>query len=467
MRKLRFVAVIALVTSAAPGDAQPGAPTPLALAATPATATFTYQGRLTVAGVPANAGYDFQFTLYDDAAAGSVIGSGTHTILGIAVANGLFTAVLDFGADAYRGDARFLQVAVRPAGVGGYQTLMPRQKVTAAPYASGLVVPFVATSNATTSTFTALNTSLVLGTGAAGVKGEGRIGVSGVSPIGGYWGVVGTYGAAPSGAIFQSGVYGTSSTANGVVGLSETGKAVWGKRTAATGTEPAIHGESNSTHDEAVGILGEINQFSPGSFAAGVKGVSIGTNELGIGVYGLTETGFGVYGRATAASGHAGYFSGPVHVAGALTKTSGTFKIDHPLDPANRYLSHSFVESPEMKNVYDGVATLDGAGCATVELPAYFEALNRDFRYQLTALGAPGPYLHVAREIEDGRFIVAGGDPGQRVSWQVTGIRKDAHALGNPVRVEEEKEPRDRGRYIDPIAHGQPPEKAIGQTRPQ
>jgi hypothetical protein len=94
--------------------------------------------------------------------------------------------------------------------------------------------------------------------------------------------------------------------------------------------------------------------------------------------------------------------SGPVNITGPLTKPAGSFKIDHPLDPANKYLSHSFVESPDMKNVYDGVVTLDDMGEAEIVLPDWFGALNKDFRYQLTAIGAPAPNLHISEEIPDG-----------------------------------------------------------------
>src|SRR5207249_878008 len=118
--------------------------------------------------------------------------------------------------------------------------------------------------------------------------------------------------------------------------------------------------------------------------------------------------------------------------------------IDHPLDPANKYLSHSFVESPDMKNVYDGVVVLDANSEAKVELPEWFEALNRDFRYQLTAVGAPAPNLHIARKIEDNSFTIAGGQPGLEVSWQVTGIRKDSWAQANPLAVVEEKPANER-----------------------
>jgi hypothetical protein len=93
-----------------------------------------------------------------------------------------------------------------------------------------------------------------------------------------------------------------------------------------------------------------------------------------------------------------------LNVTGNLTKGGGAFKIDHPLDPENKYLYHSFVESPDMKNVYDGIVILNARGEGWVELPDWFEALNRDFRYQLTAVGAAMPRLHVAQEIEGNRF---------------------------------------------------------------
>ena len=88
-------------------------------------------------------------------------------------------------------------------------------------------------------------------------------------------------------------------------------------------------------------------------------------------------------------------------ITGNLEKAGGSFKIDHPLDPANKYLCHSFVESPDMKNVYDGVVVLDNKGKAEIELPDWFGILNKDFRYQLTAIGAPGPNLYIAEEISE------------------------------------------------------------------
>jgi hypothetical protein len=142
--------------------------------------------------------------------------------------------------------------------------------------------------------------------------------------------------------------------------------------------------------------------------------------------------------------------SGTVHVVGSLTKGGGSFLIDHPLDPANKYLSHSFVESPDMKNVYDGIVVLNPKGQAWVELPDYFQALNMDFRYQLTPIGNPGQHiLYIAKEISGNRFKIAGGKPGAKVSWQVTGIRHDAYANAHRIRVEEDKGEK-RGTYLHP-----------------
>jgi hypothetical protein len=146
--------------------------------------------------------------------------------------------------------------------------------------------------------------------------------------------------------------------------------------------------------------------------------------------------------------------NGNAQVTGSLSKGGGSFKIDHPLDPARKYLYHSFVESPDMMNVYNGTVALDREGRARVELPDWFEALNRDFRYQLTAVGAPAPNLHISSKVADGTFAIAGGQEGQEVSWQVTGIRQDAWANAHRIPVEVEKPTRDEGRYLHPELFG-------------
>lgn len=155
---------------------------------------------------------------------------------------------------------------------------------------------------------------------------------------------------------------------------------------------------------------------------------------------------------------------GNLNVTGTLSKGGGSFKIDHPLDPANKYLSHSFVESPDMMNIYNGLVVLDAHGKATVQMPDWFESLNSDFRYQLTAIGAPGPNLFVAEEINGNRFRIAGGKPGMKVSWQVTGIRQDAWANAHRIPVEEDKPNNERGYYLHPDLYGASADRQVGNA---
>lgn len=141
--------------------------------------------------------------------------------------------------------------------------------------------------------------------------------------------------------------------------------------------------------------------------------------------------------------------SGNLHVYGNLSKSSGSFRIDHPQDPENKYLYHSFVESPDMKNVYDGVATCNSRGEVTVKLPGYFETLNRDFRYQLTCIGGYSA-VYVRKEVSGNEFEIAGGKPGLKVSWQVTGIRQDPWAEAHRIQVEVDKVGDERGKLSQP-----------------
>jgi hypothetical protein len=210
-----------------------------------------------------------------------------------------------------------------------------------------------------------------------------------------------------------------------------------------------------------------------------VRGDDDNVPPRGYGVAGWSSTRYGLY--ASSDAGYAGLLegkvdmtsdvnmTGPVTITGPLTKPGGSFKIDHLLDPANKYLSHSFVESPDMKNVYDGMVTLDDKCEADIELPDWFGALNKDFRYQLTAIGAPGPNLYIAEEISNGaiiigyggntsgssssngcnnnRFKIAGDALGMKVSWHVTGTRKDPWANAHRISVEEDKPAKERGYY--------------------
>lgn len=322
------------------------------------------------------------------------------------------------------------------------------------PSAGGFELPYYGTTTYTGSAFKVGN--LDTGNGAA-MEGHcsGKYGAYFTSskPVAS---ATGLYAEATGDGDFQSiGVYGLATPADnyGYGGYFRGGnKGVWGK---------VISSEVNPVGYYAVDGLVEGYY----GFNYGVRGrVTMGDN-YNYGVYGeCTAAGanYGVYGAASNGStNYAGYFSGNVHVNGTLSKSGGSFKIDHPLDPENKYLSHSFVESPDMMNVYNGNVTLDAAGEAWVTMPDYFEALNRDFRYQLTAIGGPGPNLYIAEKISGNSFRISGGAPGLEVSWQVTGIRQDPFANAHRIQVEEPKRPEEQGKYLNPEAFGQSAELGL------
>jgi hypothetical protein len=154
-----------------------------------------------------------------------------------------------------------------------------------------------------------------------------------------------------------------------------------------------------------------------------------------------------LYVKKEGINGVAAILNGHVTVNGELRKMSGSFVIDHPLDPDNKLLSHSFVESPDMKNIYDGIVVLDDNGEASVTLPDWFQALNKDFRYQLTCIGS-WAQVYISEEINNNTFKIAGGKPGMKVSWMVTGIRHDPWAEQHRIKVEKTKQKK--GTYLFP-----------------
>jgi len=237
-----------------------------------------------------------------------------------------------------------------------------------------------------------------------------------------------------------------------------------------------------------IGIRGESSTNGRGVFGLSVTGIGVsgqstssfgvsGSSSSGVGVTATSGSSDGIYAltnssdpakaaiRAFAQAGaFAGIFQGNVSVSGMLSKGGGSFKIDHPLDPENKYLYHSFVESPDMKNIYDGNVTTDEDGQAIVELPDYFEALNSDYRYQLTVLGTFAQAI-VAQKIKGNRFVIKTSAPNVEVSWQVTGIRQDAFAKKNRIQVEVDKTEQERGLYLHPAAFDQPLDRGIEWAR--
>lgn len=245
----------------------------------------------------------------------------------------------------------------------------------------------------------------------------------------------------------------------GGCGISITGNLFYGNGTsgstlitfASNGTYFSITGNFIAGWGTVLNITGPSNQiFFSGNWVSGYTTFLSGTTPSSGMI--VDPTGQTLIYGTSQFTGQA-IFDGNVSVLGTLTKGGGSFKIDHPLDPANKYLLHSFVESPDMMNIYNGVVTLDSRGRAEVKLPSYFEALNQDFRYQLTPLGAFAP-VYVSGKVKNNSFRIAGGRPGMEVSWQVTGIRHDVFANANRITVEEEKTPQEKGHYLYPALFG-------------
>jgi len=361
---------------------------------------------------------------------------------------------------------------------------------------------------------------------ATAVKGQNYGSGNGVVGIAAYGNGVYAYSQGGIGLFASStnntGIYGSSTNGIGIYGYTTTGSpaikgenagsgaavyasnygtgnAIEGYSTAAMGTS----GWTSDTTGNFAGVYGATGGPSPAIKAynsgsgQGVNAYAIG----GAGVSALSTDNFGVWARSVNSYGlyaqsnttTAGYFrgfsasaatviisndsgvgapalsvlgatttTGNMSVGGTLSKAAGSFLIDHPLDPENKVLRHSFVESPDMKNIYDGTIILDANGQAVVEMPAYFDALNVTYRYQLTSIGKYMP-LFVKEKIANNRFVIASAngakDAGAEVSWQVTGVRNDAYAQKHRIVVEEEKgsgtaSNYKKGEYLSPDAYG-------------
>ena len=257
------------------------------------------------------------------------------------------------------------------------------------------------------------------------------------------------------------GVIGRSVMGYGVYGISKTQQGVFGKSDNVM--YPGVQGESSS---------GAIHGYLGGKYGAlGDNGSWYGVlgHQSG-GVYAVSITGGNNVVLANAT--RAGDFTGNVRITGNLTVSgsisggSKSFFIDHPVEPEEKYLVHVSVESPEMTTMYSGTIELDGSGQAVVELPSYFDALNRDIRYQLTCIGR-WANVYIAEKVTDNRFRIAGGTPGLEVSWMVIGVRNDAWARKNRIVPEQEKTGADRGKYLHPESFDQPRARGIDYDEQQ
>lgn len=322
-----------------------------------------------------------------------------------------------------------------------------------------------------------------------------------------------------SGVTASPGTYGVYGANNGAAGTGAAMRAAGGANhglvatTAGAGAN-AVRATTASTIANAAAIYGEVSSTAPGADSAAVRGVNNGSGGNGIGVWGSQAgSGYGVSGTSSLGTGvrgdstsyigvngfsdsyigvngfstsyigvygdssgsgigvyggsggtYAGFFDGPLYGisldAGSASATVKAFRIDHPVDPAGKILMHSCVESNERLTVYAGTVTTDAVGEAIIELPPYFSALNRDLRYQLTVIGSFAQAM-VKHEVKANRFSIATSEPGTKVCWQVSGVRQDAYAAAHPLVVEAAKTGKDKGKYLNPVEHGQPESKGV------
>jgi hypothetical protein len=229
---------------------------------------------------------------------------------------------------------------------------------------------------------------------------------------------------------------------------------------------------STSTNINHAAVWGQTNGITAAVFLAALSNnntvglnaqatSATAVNSIGIvGVTAGTGASIGVLGQAPALGP-----LGPVAVwaQGNLTATgTKAFTIDHPLDPQHKLLKHFSIESNEVLNVYRGNVILNGNGEATVELPSYFDAININFSYNLTAIGSKAD-LFVKSEISNRQFEIAGGKPGQKVSWVVYADRNDPYIQQNPAVKENEVQKPDGwdGKYLQPQLFGASEEQGI------
>jgi hypothetical protein len=264
--------------------------------------------------------------------------------------------------------------------------------------------------------------------------------------------------------VYGQGFNGSAGEANNAQGFGVFGENI----RAANGVRP----NSVAAGMGSIGYVGALNQTQTNN-GAGTLGINIASDRSGnsdnpgvegqgfVGVLGQTNTtsiGYGVL-----SGGDIGGTQNLLVVGNLQAGGAKSFVIDHPFDPANKFLKHFAIESNEVLNMYRGTIQLNAYGEATVSLPNYFEAVNTNFSYHLTAIGSAAPSLFVKQEISNNQFVIAGGQPNQKISWQITAERNDKFMAANPAERNDEpmKPTHLKGKYVHPAEYGKQAKDAL------
>lgn len=268
--------------------------------------------------------------------------------------------------------------------------------------------------------------------------------------------------------VYGQGFNGAAGEANNTQGFGVFGENI----RAANGSRP----NNVAAGIGSVGFVGALTQTQVNG-GAGLLGINVAPNRTGafqnpgvegqgfIGVLGITNTssiGYGVYSSGDIGGTQSLFVLGNLQAGGAKS-----FVIDHPFEPANKYLKHFSIESNEILNIYRGTIQLDANGEATISLPDYFEAINTNFSYQLTAIGAAAPSVFVKNEIVNNQFVIAGGNPNQKISWQVTAERNDKYMAAHPeTKLDVVDKPAHlKGKYVHPLVYGKTENDVLIQVK--